>query len=144
MYKAIQIANYIITYDSLISQKGVSNLKVQLVLYLSWIDYYKQTGRSLFSEEFCAFKFGPCVPEVYYKYCHYAGMPIFPGMPGPDPLEVADIAMLNQSLQELMLFPVYSLVDITNKKGGAWDTIFRDGAGVRGVIPAWLIVEKHA
>lgn len=51
---------------SIDSKCWISNLKLQKLLYFSWLEYYRRTKQSLFDEEFQAWKYGPVVPSVYY------------------------------------------------------------------------------
>ena len=75
--KALNIAKYVVevAYQQC---KPISNLKLQGILYFLWNEYYKETGKYLFYENFYAWSIGPVVPEVYYFYCTWAGTPIFP------------------------------------------------------------------
>lgn len=50
-YSAVDIAKYIVSYCSG-KHRPVSNLKLQKMLYYTWIDYYKKTGTALFSMKF--------------------------------------------------------------------------------------------
>ena len=52
-YTAVDIAKYIVSYCSG-KHRPVSNLKLQKMLYYTWIDYYKKTGTALFFNEICA------------------------------------------------------------------------------------------
>ena len=45
-YTAVDIAKYIVSYCSG-KNRPVSNLKLQKMLYYTWIDYYKETGTAL-------------------------------------------------------------------------------------------------
>ena len=45
-YTAVDIAKYIVSYCSG-KHRPVSNLKLQKMLYYTWIDYYKKTGTAL-------------------------------------------------------------------------------------------------
>lgn len=53
---------------SIDSKCWISNLKLQKLLYFSWLEYYRRNGTPLFEEEFEAWKYGPVVPSVYYDY----------------------------------------------------------------------------
>ena len=66
-YSAVDIAKYIVSYCSG-KHRPVSNLKLQKMLYYTWIDYYKKTGTALFFNEICAWQLGPVVPDAYYEF----------------------------------------------------------------------------
>ena len=76
LYNASDIAKYIISYCSS-KNMPISNLKLQKVLYFTWVDYYRETGTALFLDDICAWQLGPVVPDVYYDYCSYGGRPIY-------------------------------------------------------------------
>ena len=75
VYTAVDIAKYIVSYCAH-RQRPISNLKLQKMLYYTWIDYYKKTNNALFLNDICAWQLGPVVPDVYYEFCSYAGTPI--------------------------------------------------------------------
>ena len=52
-YSAVDVAKYIVTYSNR-QNKPVSNLKLQKILYFTWIDYFKQTKSHLFEDHICA------------------------------------------------------------------------------------------
>lgn len=139
-YDATEIAKYIIT-ECFKRNVLISNLKLQKMLYFLWVDFFRETGRRLFFDEFCAWQLGPVVPEVYYEYCSYAGRPIVKYY-DTDILE-ADAELLENIILRYADVPANRLVNMTHKKGSAWDVIYRNGVGNRNVIPFELIIEKE-
>lgn len=135
-YHAIDVAKYIVTYCNR-KNKPISNLKLQKVLYYAWIDYYKETGNALFVDDICAWKLGPVVPGVYYEFCTYAGIPIFQEYDVD--IDPNDMVILNGIIDKYLDVSARTLVDQTHKRGSPWDRVFRDGAGMRAVIPFALI-----
>ena len=73
---ASEIAKYIIS-KCYKEQNYINNLKLQKILYIVWLEYYKEKGTAIFDNDICAWKMGPIVPDVYYEYCMYAARPIF-------------------------------------------------------------------
>lgn len=73
---AIDIAKYIVMYlhDKDVS---ISNLCLQRVLYVLQVEFLKRYGVPLFHNAINAWGFGPCVDDVYYKYCYNAGTKIW-------------------------------------------------------------------
>ena len=136
-YSAVDVAKHMVTYCS---QKStpISNLKLQKMLYYAWIDYFKETRQVLFSENICAWQFGPVVPEVYYEFCMYAGRPIYQEFPAS--IETSDAEVLNRIIDRYRSIPANELVELSHKAGGAWDSVFQNGAGLRAVIPFSLIM----
>ena len=82
VYMANEVAKYLIF---LASQKvigdnqereGVSNLKLQKLLYFAQAYYLSILGRPLFGDKLEAWAYGPVVPGVYQKYKKYKNTPI--------------------------------------------------------------------
>lgn len=79
-YKAENVAKYIIFLasqkDQEESREGVTNLKLQKVLYLTQAYYLAKVGRPLFCEKIEAWSYGPVIREVYNIYKSNASNPI--------------------------------------------------------------------
>lgn len=140
IYNAMDVANFIINkcYEM---HNPISNLQLQKILYFAWIGFYEITGRSLFGDIICAWQFGPVVPEVYYEYCAYGGRPI--NIKCETDIKSDDQSILSNIVDKYVDIPVYVLVNMTHRAGGAWDTIFSGGEGNRQVIPFELIKAKE-
>ena len=136
-YNASEVARYIIS-TCYIKNNPVKNLKLQKLLYFSWIDFYKTTYRSLFIDDICAWQLGPVVPEVYYEFCSYGGRPIC-FICNTSISEGADSTLLDRIIDQYLPFPASVLVERSHRHGGAWDYIFKNGAGNRNIIPYELI-----
>lgn len=136
IYNAMAVADYIIN-KCCERNKPISNLQLQKILYFTWIEYYKQTNKTLFWDSFCAWQFGPVVPEVYYEYCVYGGRPI--NIRCETEIVAEDMSLLDKIIEDYADIPVNVLVDMTHKKDSAWDRIYQDGRGNREVIPYELI-----
>lgn len=138
LYTATDIAKYIVNYCTK-KQKPVSNLKLQKMLYYTWVDYYRITKNALFLDDICAWQLGPVVPDAYYEFCSYAGTPIVRTYDVN--LSSEDISLINQIIDGYISVPASTLVNLSHKKGGAWDKVYQDGLGNRDVIPFTLIQE---
>ena len=140
-YKAIEIAKYIITYCQ---ERGIciSNLKLQKLLYYTWIDYYKSTSQYLFDDEICAWQFGPVVPGVYYEFCSYAGISISLPYECKAEFDQTDKRIIDSTLSTMAKFTASELVRRTHCAGTPWDIVFHNN-GDRSVIPFSLIVDKE-
>lgn len=140
-YSALNIAKYTINRCNA-KNTPVTNLQLQKILYFTWIDYYKKTGRELFTDRFFAWKLGPVIPDVYYKY--YSN--------GAEPLKsVSDLTLifnlsqdkeLNSIIDLYRSMSAYDLVEKSHIAHGAWRTVFKSGEGERSVIPFSLIKKK--
>jgi uncharacterized phage-associated protein len=82
-YNAEQVARYFIY---LATQKivgdndereGITNLKLQKILYLAQAYYLSKFNKPLFKDEIEAWAYGPVVPTVYHTYKKNKSNPIF-------------------------------------------------------------------
>lgn len=139
-YKAIDIAKYIVTYCTE-RQQPISNLKLQKMMYYAWIEYYNKTQNYLFDDMICAWQLGPVVPEVYYEFCSYAGVPITRKFH----VEVApqDSSILSNCIDKYLPLPANALVNKTHESGKPWDCIYKDGEGLRKEIPFQMIIDME-
>lgn len=71
LYSATNVAKYLIFLASQENQEkereGITNLKLQKVLYFAQAYYLAKLGKPIFGEKLEAWKYGPVVPEVYHK-----------------------------------------------------------------------------
>lgn len=140
LYNAIDVARHIVSRCYSIG-KPISNLQLQKLLYFVWIDYFKNTGKSLFLDSICAWQFGPVIPDIYHEYCSYGGRPILEVY--GDSMKEMDADIVNKTIDNKIDIPVNMLVQYTHRKGSAWDIVYEGGVGNREVIPFSLIKEKE-
>lgn len=65
--EAVKLANYVISVFEE-QNSGVTNLKLQKVLYYIQGYFYRCFGKPAFSADICHWQYGPVVPVVYYAY----------------------------------------------------------------------------
>ncbi len=81
-YTAETIAEYIIHLGSMEivgdekEKEGVSNLKLQKLLYFFQAHYMGIYGEPLFEDEIEAWEYGPAIPKIYQKYKSWGNKPI--------------------------------------------------------------------
>lgn len=135
-YTALDIAKYIITYYYTKS-KPINNLRLQRILYFLWIDFYKQTGRDLFSDKFCAWSLGSVVLTVYNEFCVYAGIPILKKY--EININDNDAVAIDTILERYIHRSTYDLINQSRVSGGAWDATYDNKKGIYRIIPFSLI-----
>ncbi len=134
MNKALNVANFIISYGTKRAEP-ITNLRLQKLLYFTWVGYFKAHCSYLFNDFMFAWQFGPVVPSVYYEYCPYGGMPI-------DPITddfSHDYDILCPILDDYLAIPTSKLVAMTHEPGKPWDCIYKKGIGNGKIIPFDLI-----
>ena len=81
-YTAENVAKYLIYLASQAfvgdnkEREGITNLKLQKVLYFAQAYYLSKVGRLLFSDNIEAWAYGPVVPDVYKKFRSNKSNPI--------------------------------------------------------------------
>lgn len=140
-----------------VSYKGITQLKLQKLIYLAYANYLEKTNKKLFSEKIVAYKYGPVIEEIYQEYKQHKREPIeedektyvledveFPQVlvrlsladDGPRVLE-----MLIDTLKEYGDKTASELVQITHVKDGPWDSVYVPRRNC--IISDELILEKH-
>ena len=81
-YTADDVATYFINLSSHSivgdndEREGITNLKLQKMLYFAQVYYLVKLGRPLFSDKIEAWKYGPVIPDIYRKYKKNGSNPI--------------------------------------------------------------------
>lgn len=138
MYKAIDLANYIV--DKCIKDDTpITNLQLQRILYFVQKDFLKR-GYRAFSDDIEAWEFGPVVPNVYFCFCGFGAMPIF----------ISRSTVLNLSTDKSIIDSIveakrdldpWVIAKETHRITSAWSKVFNNGKGSHCVIPVNLIKE---
>lgn len=76
MYCVLDVCQYIIEYSNK-KEYGISNLKLQKLLYYVQAAFLVETGEKCFHEKIIAWDFGPVVLEAYHEYKIYGSCQIF-------------------------------------------------------------------
>ncbi len=81
VYTADNVANYFIYLSSKVvgdnkEREGITNLKLQKILYFAQAYFVAKVGKTLFKEKIEAWEYGPVVPTVYHEYKKYSNKPI--------------------------------------------------------------------
>ncbi|MBQ3720599.1 MAG: SocA family protein [Fibrobacter sp.] len=77
-YKAIQVAQLLLSKAAESKQELMSNFKLQKMLYYEQGFHLAAFGTPLFDEEIEAWMYGPVVPDVYNLYAKYEARGIEP------------------------------------------------------------------
>ncbi len=138
IYPVHDVASFILKWF-VDNKDPITNLHLQGILYFLWIDYYKETGKTLYDDPFSAQKFGPIVMSVYDKYCSYGGYPI--DQISDFYVNAEDEEILNGILNRLQSFSTKALTDQLREYRKPWFVIFDYGRGRGKDIPFKKIVE---
>ncbi|MBF7122222.1 Panacea domain-containing protein [Pediococcus pentosaceus] len=125
----------------LIAYFPLSNLKLQKLLYLVYVDYLLSTDKKLFPEQIEAWKYGPVVPEVYFLYKENGakrinlekGSKFMTNKESVAPLMAKlvsqeDSKNIEESilrvLRKYVSVSANELVEITHRKGTPWSVVY--------------------
>lgn len=138
-YTAIQVAKFIVTY-AMNRGNPVTPLKLQKLLFFLWAEVFHRNGTELFTDTIYAWQFGPVVLSVYNRFCANGGMAIRNTY---DDIGINDhdASVLSEILNRYMGFSARDLVDLTHRRGMAWDRVYRNGEGNHQSIGFNLIIE---
>lgn len=75
MNKVLDVSRYVINYSNK-KNYGVSNLKLQKLLYFIQVYFIKDINEPCFEEAIEAWDFGPVVPEVYQEFKQFGSTDI--------------------------------------------------------------------
>ena len=133
----------------------IPNLKLQYLMYLFQREYIRRFDRQAFFERFEAWDFGPCLPDVFYTYCGFGGMPIqmgymsIPETYGKSPdihdLTFPEVNCMMDVLERFACMSVWKLQDYLLSPGSAYQKtltaygIARPSNQDAPVIDIWLI-----
>ncbi len=134
---ALDIAKYIV--NKCIKDKyPIANFQLQYILYYIQKEYLKM-GKLAFCDNIEAWQFGPVVPNVYYKFCIYGAMPITFLEEEEKIFNIKDKKIIDRIVEDKREFEVWDWGEFKEKS--AWSKIYRDGAGLKKIIPIELIKE---
>lgn len=137
MYSALDIADAFVSifaYDD----DGITQLKVQKLLYYAQGCSFQRFGRPLFKEKIEAWKNGPAVNCVYAKYANYNKSPIT-SFQSPS-LDMETERLVLDVAREYGKYTTSELVGRTHAPGTPWSMIYKEGS-CHKVIPNELIAE---
>ncbi len=126
MYSAISIAKYIIAHESA-SNRTVSNLRLQKLLYFVQAQFLVTTGSACFSDPIEAWDFGPVVPTVYHEYKIFgsSNIPCFVDCDGVLDISTSDKSIIDKMVDRCSKYTTPTLVSFTHDQRPWKDAYFR-------------------
>lgn len=137
---AFDVAKYILT------TLPTTHLKLQKLLYFSYVEFLKRTGEPLFKDDIYAWKHGPVVESVYHEFKGFGKeqidyeeddtITIIPNEVATNPSfmrivlsEHGSVAIdsIFDVLDEFGLTEAWELVEKTHVSGGPWDKVYAEG-----------------
>lgn len=128
MYKAIDIANYIIGYANKIG-RSVTNSELQKILYFLQGFYYNKHDEPFISEDFTARRTGPVIEEIYVEFSRYGGLVItnfYESNYKNIKLKYLDKIFLNDAIKLLTKFSTNKLELMATNKNTPWEKAYNN------------------
>ena len=104
---------------------GMSNLKLQKLLYFAQGWYMARYGKPLFDETMEAWRLGPVVPSVYAEYVQFGRNPIHDVPPSDDAFTEEEFSLLMDVVREYWRFSTSALIDMAHETGTPWAKAYR-------------------
>jgi|InofroStandDraft_1065614.scaffolds.fasta_scaffold133499_2 uncharacterized phage-associated protein len=132
MYSALDIANYVLGYYCEKSVSGISNLKLQKILYFLQAEFLVSKRKPLFKEDIEALDFGPVVHEVNKRFQIYGGAKIPYNLIDPKKnyksrISNRDKETINNMLDVLDHYSSTALLNIIHRQKPWHDSYFMNG-----------------
>ncbi len=128
--KAIDVANFFIKLANDAGEEGMTNLRVNKLLYFAQAWSLARLGKELFAEDFQVWSLGPVLPEIYRTFQKY-GKNVIPevyGMYSEKVFSSEQVELLLDVAREYRKFSTTHLVDITHIPEGPWGNVYAEGA----------------
>lgn len=119
-YKALDVANKIISKTDLEHGDTISNLKLQKMLYYQQGFHLAYFGTPLFDEDIVAWQYGPVVPSVYKEYKSFESNSISTSEEGIS-LSDDEEELFNNVYEEYNQFSAVALMKMTHEES-PWKT----------------------
>ncbi len=108
---------------------SISPMKLQKLIYILYKEYLKYTGKTLFSERFEAWQYGPVLPNVYSEFKSYRSNSIKSysldadgGITKVSVIPMSDFDyVLNDVWNKYKKFDGIELSNFTHQKDTAWE-----------------------
>ena len=115
---------------------GMTNLRVNKLLYLAQGHCFARTGEQLFEDDFEAWDYGPVIPSIYQQYKKYGKNPIDEIDNGyrHDIFTSTELDLLVDVAREYGKYATGKLVDFTHCPNSPWSNAFKMG---------YQLIEKH-
>ena len=130
MYKVIDVCEYILEYCQT-REIGISNLKLQKILYFIQAEFLVAKDTPCFKEEIVAWGFGPAVPAAYYEYRVFGStlIPNYIHKEKKNILTVEDKEIINEILERTINISDSYLCEITMSQD-PWRNVYCNGLEV--------------
>jgi uncharacterized phage-associated protein len=128
--RAIDAANFLVALSNSRDQNiddGVSDMKLQKLLYFAQEASLRRRGRKLFDEDIEAWQYGPVIPAVYHEFKTFGRDPITIKRKLEDiaaGMSADDIELLANVYDKLSDRTASGLMEMTHRRGTPWSQAY--------------------
>ena len=119
MSTAAKVAEYII-HEAQKREKPVTNIKLQKLLYFTQGSYLAKHKKKAFEDNIIAWKYGPVIKDIYYKYSLYGAKPIIVVEEYDSKISLMLINAIDIVLESFLDVNQTDLIEETIKPGSPW------------------------
>ena len=129
---AKDVATYFIRKSSLLGRgvSGITNLKLQKLLFYTQAEYYQEYKKPLFEDEIEAWELGPVVPNVYHwlkEHSAYAITEFDIDTPNCKEPRRKEKEFLDRVWEKYHPYSASWLVDQVHAKSSVWKQVYDSG-----------------
>jgi len=136
---ALDVAQYVI--QKCHGNGGVRNFHLQRILYVLQERCLKELKRPLFVDDCYAFKFGPCFPEVYWRFAGYGASDLQPmaERSGVHKFSVEELKIIDNELDKYQKRNIFACpYPQVVEEGSPWKVAF-DRYGAESIVSLEMI-----
>lgn len=119
MLTAVKVAEYII-YEAKKRKMPVTNTKLQKLLYFVQGIYLAKHNKKAFEDNIIAWKYGPVIKDIYYKYSLYGAEPIITVKKYDSKISLMLTNAIDIVLESFLDVNQTDLIEETIKPGSPW------------------------
>lgn len=119
MSTAAKVAEYII-YEAQKRKNPITNTKLQKLLYFVQGSYLAKYNKKAFEDNIIAWKYGPVVKDIYYKYSLYGAEPIIVVDKFESKISIMLSEVIDIVLESFLETNQTNLIEETIKRGSPW------------------------
>lgn len=119
MSTALRVTEYII-HEAQKREKPVTNIKLQKLLYFTQGVYLAKYNKLSFEDNIIAWKYGPVIKDIYYKYSLYGVEPIIVVEEYDSKISLMLINAIDIVLESFLDINQTDLIEETIKSGSPW------------------------
>lgn len=135
MIPARNVAKYFLSKVEEDVGDGISNLKLQKLVYYAQAYHLAMYDEPLFAEQVEAWEHGPVVPELYREYKHHESRNIpLPDDFHPDDYDAQSRGLMDEVYEVFGQYSAWKLRNLTHQER-PWSEAYEDGARGRVISP---------